>query len=254
LLLKLLPASILRSDYICFCRISITKERQVISMEFIYSLLFIYSIFPNIYYRFFSNIVLRKVHAGEKVLALTFDDGPDPEYTPLLLDVLKENDVKGTFFVLADKASKYPDIVRRMIQEGHNIGLHSFRHINEAFLSPLRTKKELFESLSILNELNVKVNLFRPPWGIFNLMTCHYAMLCKCKIVLWSIHAKDWSRYTSVEYIKHRLINKVKPGDIVLLHDGGGAKGAPRRTIAALKAALPVLKSKGYRFVLAKDL
>lgn len=223
-------------------------------MEFIYSFIFVYTIFPNIYYRFFSRIVLRKAHAREKILALTFDDGPDPEYTPILLDLLKEYDVKGTFFVLANKASRYPELVRRMVNEGHNVGLHSFRHINEAFLSPLQTKMEMYKSISILSELNVKVNVFRPPWGIFNILTCHYAMLLNCKIVLWSIHARDWSKYTSVDFIRQRLINKVRPGDIVLLHDGGGAKGAPQRTIAALKAAIPVLKGRGYRFVLAKDL
>lgn len=223
-------------------------------MEFIYSLIFVYAIFPNIYYRFFSRVVLRRAKAMGKVLALTFDDGPDPEYTPVLLDLLKEYEVKGTFFVLANKAAKYPELVRRMVREGHSVGLHSFRHINEAFMPPHQTKKELYRSLSILNQLDVKVNVFRPPWGIFNLLTCHYAMLLNCKIVLWSIHAMDWSKFASVDYIKQRLINKVRPGDIVLLHDGGGAKGAPQRTIAALKAAIPVLKGKGYSFVLAKDL
>jgi len=168
--------------------------------------------------------------------------------------VLKNNDVKCTFFVLASRASKYPDLVKRMITEGHNVGLHSFKHISEVFLSPFQTKKSFYKSLRILNDLEVKVNLFRPPWGIFNLLTCRYAMLCNCKIVLWSIHALDWSKYVTVEFIERRLINNVKPGDIILLHDGGGAKDAPKRTIAALKMAIPVLKGKGYKFVLAKDL
>ena len=223
-------------------------------MEFIYSLIFVYTIIPNIYYRFFSRAVLRRAYVREKILALTFDDGPDPEYTPALLNVLKEYDVKGTFFVLAKKAAQYPDLIRRMVSEGRNVGLHSFRHINEAFMSPHQTKKELYKSLSILNDLNVTTNVFRPPWGIFNLLTCHYAALCNCKIVLWSMHALDWSKYATVDSISNRLINNTRPGDIILLHDGGGAKGAPGRTIAALEVSLPVLKGKGYRFVLAKDI
>jgi peptidoglycan/xylan/chitin deacetylase (PgdA/CDA1 family) len=223
-------------------------------MDIIYSIILIYAILPNIYYRHISKAVIKKVHAKEKVLALTFDDGPDPEYTPELLDVLKKNNVKGTFFILANKAIKYPDLVKRIVNEGHNVGLHSFKHVNEAFRFPFQTKKNLCESLKVLNELEVKVNLFRPPWGIFNLLTYHYAKLCNCKIVLWSIHALDWSKYATVGFIKKRLINNVKPGDIILLHDGRGAKDAPKRTIEALETAIPALKAKGYSFILAKDL
>lgn len=223
-------------------------------MDFIYYFILIYSILPNIYYRYFSKEVIRRIYSREKILALTFDDGPDPEYTPVLLDILKRNNVKGTFFILADRASKYPDLVKRIISEGHNIGLHSFKHLNEAFLPPLQTKKNFYKSLSIMNELEVKVNLFRPPWGIFNLLTYHYAKLCNCKIVLWSIHALDWSKYATVDFIRQRLINNVRPGDIILLHDGRGAKDAPKKTIAALETAIPVLKEKGYKFILAKDL
>lgn len=223
-------------------------------MELIYSLFIIYAVLPNIYYRFFSKSVVKRVSAKERTVALTFDDGPDPVYTPKLLDMLKKYDVKCTFFVLASKASKYPELVKRMVDEGHNVGLHSFRHISEAFMSPLQTKRNFKKALDILNELNVKVRLFRPPWGIFNLLTCRYAMRYHCKIVLWSIHVLDWSRYASVDFIKKRLINNVKPGDIILLHDGRGAKDAPKRTITALDTAIPVLQRKGYRFVLAEDL
>lgn len=223
-------------------------------MDLIYFFFIIYFILPSIYYRRFSKAVIRRICAKEKVLALTFDDGPDPQYTPELLDVLKKNGVKSTFFILADKASKYPELVKRMISEGHNVGLHAYSHINEAFMTPFQTKKSFNKALEVLKELGVNVNLFRPPWGIFNLLTCHYAKLCNCKIVLWSIHALDWSRYVSVEFIKKRLINKVKPGDIILLHDGRGAADAPKKTIQALDSAIPVLKEKGYRFVLAKDL
>lgn len=119
---------------------------------------------------------------------------------------------------------------------------------------PQQTKKSFDKSLDILNKLEIKVNLFRPPWGIFNPLTYHYAKLCSCKIVLWSVQALDWSKYVTADFIKQRLVNGVRPGDIILLHDGRGAKNAPKRTIAALEAAIPTLKGKGYKFVLAKDL
>jgi peptidoglycan-N-acetylglucosamine deacetylase len=220
----------------------------------IVTLVLIYVIIPNLRFRVFSNEVIKRASTKEKVIALTFDDGPDPRYTPKLLDVLKRYDVKSTFFVLAEKAHMYPELIQRIMDEGHHIGLHSFKHMNAIFLLPNQTKREFADSVRIMNKLGVKVKYFRPPWGMFNPLTFYYAKLHNLKVVLWSVHASDWSRWVNVDYIKNRLINKVRPGDIVLLHDGRGAKDAPQRTINALETVLPALKQKGYRFVLAKDL
>lgn len=234
--------------------------RQILKMRVgnmklnIFSIIVGYAVLPNLYYRGFSSKVIRKAITKDKVISLTFDDGPNPQYTPELLDVLKKNDVKCTFFVLAENAQKYPDIIKRIKSEGHHIGLHSLKHTNAIFSLPNQTQKDFSKSMKIMNNLGIKVEFFRPPWGIFNPLTYYYAKTYNLKIVLWSIHAMDWSRWVTESYIKEKLINNVKPGDIILLHDSGGFKNSPKKTIGALKAVLPHFKRNGYRFILAKDL
>ncbi|MFL0195416.1 polysaccharide deacetylase family protein [Clostridium sp. WILCCON 0269] len=220
----------------------------------IFSLIVGYTIAPSLYYRSFSNKIIKKAPTKGNVIALTFDDGPNPEYTPKLLDVLKKNDIKCTFFVLAENAQKYPDIIKRIESEGHYIGLHSLKHMNAIFSSPYQTRKNFSEALNIMDHLGIKIKFFRPPWGIFNPLTYYYANANNLKIILWSIHAMDWSRWVTEDYIKKKLINNIKSGDIILLHDGRGSKNSPTKTIRALQTVLPVLKRKGYRFILVKDL
>lgn len=220
----------------------------------ILTIILVYILLPNLYYRYFSHDVIKKSFSSDKTVMLTFDDGPDPKYTPQLLDVLKKNNIKCTFFVLAENAEKYPDLIKRISTEGHYIGLHSFNHRNAIFTSPYKTKRDFSKSISIMNKLHIKINLFRPPWGMFNLLTFHYAKYNHFKVVLWSIHALDWSRWVTIDYIEEKLIKKVKPGDIILLHDGRGAKNAPRKTIKALEIILPALKNIGYQFMLPTDL
>ncbi|MBC2582319.1 polysaccharide deacetylase family protein [Clostridium sp. DJ247] len=214
----------------------------------------VYMVFPSLYYRYFSRKVLKHVSCTNNNISLTFDDGPDPRYTPKLLDLLKENNVKCTFFVLAKNAERYPELITRMYDEGHCIGLHSFKHTNPIFTLPYHTKKDFYKSIDIMNKLRIKVTLFRPPWGLFNILTFYYAAHNKLKVILWSIHVMDWSRWVSVDYIKLRLLSKVKPGHIILLHDGRGSKNAPEKTIKALEITLPELKQKGYNFILLKDI
>lgn len=220
---------------------------------FILCIVITYVIVPNLYYRKFSNKIIKKVSSKEKIIALTFDDGPDPRYTLELLHVLKQNNVKCTFFVLAEKAGKYPSIIKRIEEDGHYIELHAYKHTNDIFKLPNKTEKDFSKSLRIMNGLGLKVEFFRPTWGIFNPVTFHCAKINHLKIVLWSIHAMDWSRWVTVDYIKNRLIKKVKPGDIILLHDGRGAKNSPLKTIKALKYVLPALKKNGYRFVMINE-
>ncbi len=184
---------------------------------------------------------------------LTFDDGPDEKYTPKLLDVLRENGVKATFFVLAEKAQKYPEIIKRIISEGHEIGLHYLNHSVPLLRSPLRTRKDFKKAHEILTSMGVEVRLFRPPWGLFNPLTYYYAKANNLKVILWTQHAYDWSWWNTAENIKNSLLRKIKKGSIILLHDGRGANGAPAKTIKALTEVLPILKQQGYQFVQADD-
>ncbi|MEY8000699.1 polysaccharide deacetylase family protein [Clostridium sp. Mt-5] len=222
----------------------------------IFSLVLSYAILPSLYYRDFSNKIIKKVPSnGNKSIALTFDDGPDPQYTPKLLDILKINNLKCTFFVLAENAQKYPDIIKRIKNEGHCIGLHSLKHGNPIFSLPYQTKKSFVTALNIMDNLGVNIKFFRPPWGIFNPLTYHYAKSNNLKIILWSMHARDWSKWATEDYIKQKIINDIKPGDIILLHDGSrGMNNFPENTIKALKTILPILKKRGFQFIVANDL
>lgn len=215
----------------------------------LFYLFLIYSIIPNIYFRFFAKNVRRNVKSGDKEIALTFDDGPDPRYTPQVLDLLKKNNVKATFFVLGEKAKENPQLIKRMVDEGHTIGLHANKHIG----APVRTykamKDDFFSSISVLRSMGVTVHLYRPPWGLVNIASSKFIHQYDFEPVLWSIHASDWSRYVDEKHIERILTQKVKPGDIILLHDGRGAKNAPQRTIHALESALPLMREKGYHFV-----
>lgn len=220
---------------------------------FLLYLFALYSIIPNIYFRFFAKNVRRNIMTKDKEIAMTFDDGPDPRYTPQVLDLLKKSEVKATFFVLGEKAKEHPDLIRRMVDEGHTVGLHANKHIGAPFRTYRATKEDFFTSISILQSMDVKVQLYRPPWGLVNIASSKFIHQYDFESVLWSIHASDWSRYVDEKHIENVLTEKVKPGDIILLHDGRGAKNAPQRTINALKNALPALKEKGYQFVKLVD-
>ncbi len=218
---------------------------------FFYAFMF-YSILPNVYFRIFSKKVIKTLKGYSiegKEISLTFDDGPDDRYTPQLLDLLKKHNIKATFFVLGEKAEKYPEIIKRMAREGHTIGLHANKHLGAPLRSYKAMKKDFHQSVVILLLLGIKVKYYRPPWGLVNMVSSKFIKEYQFKPVLWTIHASDWSGRIDQKYIENVLIEQVKPGDIILLHDGRGAIGAPQRTIDALKNAIPKMKEKGFTFV-----
>lgn len=215
----------------------------------------VYSIIPNIYFRFFSKKVMRNLqdfNLEHQEVSLTFDDGPDERYTPELLDLLKQHEIKATFFVLGEKAEQHPELIKRMAREGHTVGLHANRHVGAPFQSYRAMKKDFHHSVIILTLLGIKIKYYRPPWGLVNIGSRKFIREYDFKPVLWTIHARDWSARVDHNQIEKVLVDDVRPGDIVLLHDGRGAKDAPQRTIDALKNALPKMKEKGLIFVSPK--
>lgn len=181
-------------------------------------------------------------------LYLTFDDGPDPRYTPALLQLLANYGVKATFFVVGRFAEENPAIITAMADAGHAIGLHSLEHISAYLQPPGYPRKDFRRSIEILQGLGITPRLYRPPWGHIRPCTRALAARYGLSILLWDVMAEDWRGDTSAEEIAQKLLTRTCSGNIVCLHDGRGKKGAPGRTIAALQTVIPIWLDRGYQF------
>lgn len=192
-----------------------------------------------------------KWEAGEtevRKIYLTFDDGPDMRYTPILLDLLKEHRVPAAFFVISDFAAKAPELLTRMKKEGHTIGIHSQAHESLLIKRPKKSLEDLEASSNTLKAMGYETKYFRPPWGQLNIPTLKHIKEKGWELVLWDVMVGDWKKDLSTSELTHRIVSKTKTESIICLHDGRGALGAPGRTIAALKEAIPALKEKGFSF------
>ncbi|MCX5533235.1 glycosyltransferase [Streptomyces sp. NBC_00006] len=189
---------------------------------------------------------------GKHQLVLTFDDGPDPEWTPKVLDVLKKHDAHAVFFVTGTMASRYPDLVRRMVDEGHEVGLHTFNHPDLSYQSKKRIDWELSQNqLALEGAAGVRTSLFRPPYSSFadamddaSWPVTKYIGSRGYITVVNNTDSEDWKR-PGVDEIIRRATPKDGKGAIVLMHDSGGNRS---QTVAALDRFLPGLQGEGYKF------
>ncbi|WP_327594798.1 glycosyltransferase [Streptomyces chartreusis] len=185
-------------------------------------------------------------------LVLTFDDGPDPTWTPRVLDVLKEYDAHAVFFVTGTMASRYPDLVRRMVEEGHEVGLHTFNHPDLSFQSKKRIDWELSQNqLAISGAAGIRTSLFRPPYSSFSdamdnksWPVTEYIGKRGYITVVNNTDSEDWRKPGVAEIIR-RATPKGGKGAIVLMHDSGGDR---HQTVQALDTFLPEMKAEGYEF------
>jgi peptidoglycan-N-acetylglucosamine deacetylase len=222
----------------------------VIYFVILISLVLLYAIFPTVLIRSFEWGIMKKLKGAG--MALTFDDGPNPEYTGQLLDLLKKYDVKATFFVVGSKVKKYPDVIKRMHHEGHTIGIHHYHHVSSWVLSPFQLKKQLsLTEMAIQECTNERVTFYRPPWGHFNLFTLLLSK--KYQIVMWSAIFGDWKVQTS---LLEKLRKTTEPGSILLLHDCGETWGADREAPKYMLESLEVFlrENQGTKFMTLKDL
>mgnify|MGYP001191839401 CR=1 FL=1 len=220
-------------------------------MMFLFALLFIYAIIPYILSTWFSTGVYRKGKKNGEI-ALTFDDGPDPNYTPELLDLLRREGVKATFFLVGERAERYPELVLRIHREGHCIGIHNYVHHCNWLMAPWKNARALEHSARIIEKITgEKPAYYRPPWGMIQLFD--FFLHRQFKMVLWSRMFRDWRKKGGSEKISQGLPTRVKSGDVILLHDCGVTWGAdedaPHYTIKGLRHAIPQLKKRGFRFV-----
>ncbi|MFI1105286.1 bifunctional polysaccharide deacetylase/glycosyltransferase family 2 protein [Streptomyces melanogenes] len=186
-------------------------------------------------------------------LVLTFDDGPDPTWTPKVLDQLKKYHAHGVFFVTGANAARYPDLIRRMVDEGHEVGLHTFNHPDLSYQSHARIDWELAQNqLALEGAAGIRTSLFRPPYSSFadaiddqNWPVIKYVGSRGYITALDSTDSEDWQR-PGIRTIIKNATPKHGKGAIVLMHDSGGDRS---QTVAALDTFLPELQGKGYTFV-----
>lgn len=183
--------------------------------------------------------------SGGKLVALTFDDGPDPRYTEKLLDGLKERGVKATFFVTGANASKYPEIVKRIQEEGHLIGNHTYHHIQLTAANGEQFRNEIVSTNEVIREITGEdTEYIRPPYGSWNKK---YEEELNMFPVLWSIDPRDWCS-DDADCIVRNTVSKIKEGDIILMHDQYKSS-----VIAALEI-VDRLQKDGYVFVTVEEL
>jgi len=192
---------------------------------------------------------IRKVPTSQKVVALSFDDGPLNESTPMILSILKEKDVKATFFVAGERVKQFPALVRQEIAEGHEVGNHTYSHPQLTKLSKKKIEAEISMTEKAILEVAPQPTLFRPPGGFYNDTILQLARDSGYLIILWSIDTNDW-RYPPVGEIVNSVLKDIKPGSIILLHDGK----YPSSTPEALGFIIDGLKDRGYEIVTVSQL
>jgi peptidoglycan-N-acetylglucosamine deacetylase len=194
-----------------------------------------------------------EIPTKEKVIALTFDDGPSSTYTPQILDVLKQHNAKATFFVVGSRVIEQPDIIKREIVDGHELANHTYNHPNFRGLTEEEIRKELRKTKQTIFDLTgFSPHLFRPPGGFYNETIINAAYQEGYIVVMWSWHQDtyDWKQ-PGVSNIVKKVLSNARNGDIILFHDYGGDR---RQTIEALKQILPELKKRGYQFVTVSEM
>ncbi|MBX9692105.1 MAG: polysaccharide deacetylase family protein [Cyanobacteria bacterium] len=183
----------------------------------------------------------------EKWVALTFDDGPSPEYTPKILALLKKHKIKATFCVVGRQVKKHPELVKQMVEEGHKIANHSMNHDEfVSFKSAVKMQTEILAENELIESVvpGVKVEYYRAPGGNWNLTVRKRIVSWGMKPLGWSVDTKDWQQ-PGVESIVTTVKNRVKSGGVILMHDGGGNRS---ESVEALKQIIPNLKDAGYQF------
>ncbi len=220
---------------------------MLVFMIFVLMILIIFLLYSFIPSYLNKNVFLKKRKIKQKIIYLTFDDGPS-EYTNELLNLLKKYKIKATFFCVANYAKERKNIIEKMKKDNHLICLHSLKHKNAMLQGIIETKFDLEKSLKIMNEMGVKIKYYRPPWGDSNLYLLKKLKKENIKLVLWNVMAEDWKSNTTENIISRKLLSRVKAGDIICLHDGRGKNNAPLKTIRALEKVIPIFLEKGFEF------
>ncbi|GFN33558.1 polysaccharide deacetylase family protein [Paenibacillus xylaniclasticus] len=222
---------------------------QYLIILLLYGLTF-YAFLPGLISRLFGFRAFKRGKAKREI-ALTFDDGPDPRYTPQLLDMLRQYGAKASFFVVGAHAEKHPELLKRMQDEGHVIGIHNYEHKTNWLMRPKTVKRQIERTNDVIMEaIGQRAVYYRPPWGIVNLFD--YS-LRNMQIILWSSLFGDWRYKVGARRLEERMMKKLRAGEVMLLHDCGMTPGAdenaPANMLEALDNVLREGVRQGFRFV-----
>jgi len=198
------------------------------------------------------------INAENKLVALTFDDGPSPLWTPKILDELGKAHIKATFFMLGEHVAKYPGIARLVAGQGHEIGNHTYDHHILLYYGLDNLLKEINETERVIKEATgVKTKYFRPPKAWLTAKEKKKIEGMGYKVILWSLNSKDWVTFDDKYMVKY-IVNNIRPGDIILFHDSGGVftteGGEREETVKTIPMLVERLREKGFKFVTITEL
>jgi len=186
---------------------------------------------------------------NSRLVALTFDDGPHPSYTPRLLALLREKKVPATFFLTGENAHYYPHIVREIVSSGCELGNHSYTHPNLRKLTPEKVREELARTQEQIKKAsNVTPRVLRLPYGISSQDVARIAYKMKLDLFFWSLDTHDWEKKTSKQDIVKTVLEKTRGGSIILMHDKS------QKVIDAVGELIDPLREKGFEFVTCSEL
>ncbi|MED3352859.1 polysaccharide deacetylase family protein [Bacillus thuringiensis] len=201
--------------------------------------------------------VIWEVNTKEKIVALTFDDGPHPVFTPQILEILAKYNAKATFFVAGNKVKRFPAILIREVKEGHEIANHTYNHIYDKNITATKLTSELNQTDEVIKQITgYKPTLYRPVGGLHNDLIINTAIQNGKLVILWSWHQdpQDWRSPAASKILKH-IIKGVQPGNIILLHDWNGSEfSETSQTVEALESILIHLKNNGYTCVTVSEM
>ncbi len=188
----------------------------------------------------------RHLRRDRKVVALTFDDGPDPVRTPALLDVLAAANAPATFFLLGDAVEMHPGVVTRMAAEGHELGNHTYCHRYLPLARSRSVERELARTDAAIAQATGQVpKVARPPWGGRSPWTVRAFTRLAKRLVLWDVNSYDWKGKPADEVVA-RVLERTRPGSIILMHE---AREGGEVTIEAVRRLIPELRARGYQLV-----
>ncbi|MBU0469630.1 MAG: polysaccharide deacetylase family protein [Candidatus Omnitrophica bacterium] len=199
-----------------------------------------------------------RVKSKGKRVALTFDDGPSLEWTPKILDELKASNIKATFFLVGYHVQKYPDIARRIVAEGHEVGNHGYAHSVMFYYTPAEIEEEIKYAEHVIREITgVTTKVFRPPKAWLQKGIKEKIKSMGYNIVLWSLNSKDWVMFNHKNIAKY-ISSNIRNGDILLFHDSGNVTktegGKRTQTVKCISLLAKMLREKGYEFVTTEEL